>query len=282
MADNLSTTSISGCLTRAAELAHSDSPRLDVELLLAFVLGKTRTYLYTWPERELTGEQLTHFEQLLAARQQGRPIAHLIGEREFWGLALTVDDSTLIPRPDTETLVEVALGLSLPARARVVDLGTGTGAIALALASEQPGWQVTGVDVSAEAVSLAERNRDRLGLSNVALRVSHWFEQVEKTPCHLIVSNPPYIDELDPHLQLGDVRFEPLSALVADSEGMADLEHIIHTARDYLMSEGWLLLEHGYQQGEAVRQCLAAAGYRHVETRQDYGGNDRVSLGQWP
>lgn len=275
--------SIQGCLQRAQDLPHSESARLDVELLLASVLVCDRTYLYTWPEKRLTEAQLADFESLLAARQQGRPVAHLLGEREFWGLPLSVDDSTLIPRPDTETLVEAALSLSatLPKQAQVLDLGTGTGAIALALASEQPTWSVVAVDFSEAAVSLAERNRQVLTLNNVDIMVSDWFSQLQCRQFHLIVSNPPYIDENDPHLSQGDVRFEPLSALVASDHGFADIQHIVQSGREHLWPNGWLLLEHGYTQGESVRALLQQAGYEDIETLKDFGNNDRVTLGRY-
>lgn len=274
------TTTVQTCLQRAAELTDSDSPRLDVELLLAQVLERDRTYLYTWPEKILTPAQQAAFETLLNERKQGRPVAHLLGQREFWGLPLAVDNSTLIPRPDTETLVEAALALSLAENARVLDLGTGTGAIALALATEQPGWQITAVDFSPAAVALAERNRKTLELHNVCIRQSDWFAQLEPGHFDLIVSNPPYIDADDPHLSQGDVRFEPLSALVAEQQGLADIAHIITAGCDYLRPGGWLLLEHGYTQGAAVRNLLQQAGYQAVTTHTDLGDNERISGGR--
>lgn len=272
---------IQACLQRAGEITHSDSARLDAELLLAHVLERDRTHLYTWPDKKLSADQLTRFNALLQARAAGHPVAHLLGVREFWGLELDTDDSTLIPRPDTETLVEVALALEIPANARVLDLGTGTGAIALALASEKPAWSFVAVDEAPQAIVLAERNRAKFGFDHVSVKRSHWFDQVDNTPFHLIVSNPPYIDEHDPHLMQGDVRFEPRSALVAGGHGLADLQHIIETARGFLCASGWLLLEHGYLQGEAVRSLFGQSGYQQVRTLQDFGGNDRVSVGQW-
>ncbi|WP_439134362.1 peptide chain release factor N(5)-glutamine methyltransferase [Pseudomaricurvus sp.] len=282
MSDVSQPITIQVCVQRAQELEHSESARLDVELLLASVLERDRAYLYTWPEKVLTEAQVSAFEALLTARKDGRPVAHLLGEREFWGLPLAVDDSTLIPRPDTETLVEAVLALDLPDKAQVLDLGTGTGAIALALASEQPQWSVTAVDFSAAAVALAERNRQNLALTNVGIMVSNWFSQLQCRQFHLIVSNPPYIDENDPHLARGDVRFEPLSALVAENKGLADLQHIVETAREHLLPGGRLLLEHGYTQGEAVRGLLLEAGYQDIETLTDFGSNDRVTCGRYP
>jgi release factor glutamine methyltransferase len=271
---------IAECLRQAAHLQSvSDTPRLDVEVLLANCLEKDRVYLFTWPERELTQDQARAFEEALARRQQGEPVAHIMGYREFWSLPLQVNASTLIPRPETELLVELALD-HLPAGAqRILDLGTGTGAIALALASERPDCEVVAVDQSADAVSLAESNRRRLQLNNVAVLQSNWFSAVTPLDFDLIVSNPPYIDAEDEHLAQGDVRFEPKSALVAPDHGLADIRHIVLSARAN-QRPFRLLLEHGWQQGEAVRQLLLDAGYSMVETHQDLGGQDRVTVGK--
>src|SRR5690554_793042 len=265
---------------QALESSGSDSARLDAEILLGFALNKNRTWLYTYPDYSLTSAELAKTNELLAQRVQGEPIAHLIGERDFWSLSLLVDASTLIPRPDTETLVEWALELPLLANARVLDLGTGTGAIALALASEQPSWQVIGVDKSDDAVQLALNNAQKNQLQQVEFKSSDWFEQVAGS-FDLIVSNPPYIDGQDPHLQQGDVRFEPMSALVAEQQGLADIVHIIDQAPHYLRDQAWLLIEHGYQQAEQVRELLKAKGFQQVETREDLGGQPRISGGQW-
>lgn len=274
---------ISDALRLAQQLQHSDSARLDAELLLAEALGKDRTYLYTWPERALSESEQALYQQWLQRRAEGEPVAHILQRREFWSLALEVDASTLIPRPDTEVLVEHALTLLAQHRVtspRILDLGTGTGAIALALASELPQAQVIAVDVSAQAVALAQRNQQRLMLEHVRVFHSHWFDAVEGR-FDLIVSNPPYIDGEDQHLQRGDVRFEPLSALVAGEGGIEDLAYIAKNASSYLNVGGWLLLEHGWQQGALVQQRLRAAGFSNTFTAQDYAGNDRVSGGQW-
>ena len=208
-------------------------------------------------------------------------MAHLVGEREFWSLPLYVSAATLIPRPDTECLVEQALARLPASSCRILDLGTGTGAIALALATERPDCAITAVDVMPDAVALAQRNVERLGLTNVTVLQSSWFSALEKQTFGVIVSNPPYIDEHDPHLAQGDVRFEPLTALVAAREGLADLDHIVTTSRQHLLSGGWLLVEHGWTQGEAVRALFTQAGYAGVKTCRDYGGNERLTLGQW-
>lgn len=264
------------------QLAQSDSPAADADCLLCAVLGCSRTWLRTWPERVLTGAQQEQLAALVARRQAGEPIAHLLGEREFWSLPLQVSAATLIPRPDTEVLVEQALArVTADGQGqRLVDLGTGTGAIALALKSECPALEVWAVERVPEACELARCNATRLALT-IELRQGSWFEPVAGERFHLIVSNPPYIDALDPHLSEGDVRFEPRSALVADAAGLADLAQIIRLAPDHLLPGGWLLLEHGWQQGGAVRELLQQRGFLSVATVRDYGDQERVSLGQW-
>lgn len=275
-------TTVAECLQRAAELQQvSDSARLDVELLLCQALACQRTTLFAWPEKSLTEAELNAFDSLLQQRLAGRPVAHLLGEREFWSLSLEVNDSTLIPRPDTEALVEAVLELPLSGDAKVLDLGTGTGAIALALASENPNWHVSAVDVSDAAVTLACRNREKCGLHNVDIYQSDWFAAVKTGGFDAIVSNPPYIDEADPHLHQGDVRFEPLSALVADDAGFSDLQAIAEQACHFLKPGGWLLMEHGFEQASQLRERLLRLGYHSVTTRRDYGGNDRVTGGRW-
>ena len=262
------------------ELSQSESPRRDAEILLEHVTGKARTFILAFGETALTADQHAQLSALLSRRKAGEPVAHLTGEREFWSLPLYVSAATLIPRPDTECLVEHALA-RLPATAcRILDLGTGTGAIALALASERPDCQVTAVDVMPDAVALALRNAARLGFNNVKIQQSSWFDALVGQQFDMIVSNPPYIDECDPHLSQGDVRFEPLTALVAAEEGLADIAHIVTVSRQYLTAGGWLLIEHGWTQAEAVRALFTQAGYERVETCQDYGGNDRLTLGK--
>ncbi|QTF08402.1 peptide chain release factor N(5)-glutamine methyltransferase [Brenneria izadpanahii] len=264
-----------------ARLAAGESPKRDAEILLSFVTGKARTFLLAFGETMLTDGQSRQLDALLARRVKGEPIAYLTGEREFWSLPLLVSPATLIPRPDTERLVELALQ-RLPAEASaVLDLGAGTGAIALAIASERPDCQVTGVDAQSEAVALARRNAERLGITNARFLLSDWFSSLSQQRFTLIVSNPPYIDADDIHLSQGDVRFEPDSALVAAEHGLADLRFIIEHAVNHLLPNGWLLLEHGWQQGAAVRRLLQNSGFARIETYRDYGNNDRVSLGQW-
>ncbi|RRJ83692.1 peptide chain release factor N(5)-glutamine methyltransferase [Aestuariirhabdus litorea] len=264
--------------------AVSDTPRLDLELLLCRVLGKERSYLFTWPDAALDAAQQAALEGLLQRRLAGEPIAYITGQQGFWSLDLEVNSSTLIPRPETELLVEVALSL-LADRAgspcRVADLGSGSGAIALALACERPAWSLVGVDRVAEAVALANNNAERLRLPNACFVQGNWCSGLALPAFDLVVSNPPYIDAADPHLGQGDVRFEPRSALVAGQQGLADIRTISEQARDYLSPGGWLLFEHGFEQGAAVRELMQSLGYAEVATRQDLAGLDRVTLGRW-
>lgn len=268
--------------TATLHLTHSDSAKRDAEILLGFVTGRARTYLLAFGETPLTAEQAEQLTLLLARRERGEPVAYLVGEREFWSLPLSVSPATLIPRPDTECLVELTLERLPATPCAILDLGTGTGAIALALASERPDCQLTGIDLQPEAVALAQHNAQKLAINNARFLQGSWFTPVAGQKFALIASNPPYIDEADPHLGQGDVRFEPGSALVAADQGLADLAAIVQQAADYLEPQGWLLLEHGWQQGESVRTLLNAAGFIAVATHRDYGGNDRVTLGQKP
>jgi release factor glutamine methyltransferase len=268
-------------LLNEAQLPDSPSARLDAELLLAAALGKPRSFLRTWPERVVTHEAHDLYDRYLARRVAGEPVAYILGRQGFWSLDLEVAPHTLIPRPDTELLVETALALLPASPSRVLDLGTGTGAIALALACERLSWQVLGVDRIPEAVALAERNRERLRLANVAFRASHWFSAVEGERFALIVSNPPYIPSTDPHLKQGDVRFEPSSALVSGQDGLDDIRLIIDQAPNHLENGGWLMLEHGFDQPDAVRDLLLSRGFSAVESRRDLGGHERISLGRW-
>jgi len=277
---------IASCLQQSSQLAVvSDTPRLDVEIILAHILQKSRTYLFAWPEKNLTDAQAVLFADLFSRRLAGEPVAHIVGVREFWSLEFMVNNSTLIPRPDTELLVEAALELfsddEKNTARRLLDLGTGTGAIVLALAHEKKSWQCVGVDKELSAVELAEKNRAHFNLHNVKIQQSNWFSAInEENHFDIIVSNPPYIDPQDSHLAQGDVRFEPLSALIADNHGLADLEFIIAQSPAYLLLDGWLLVEHGYDQANAVRELFEVNGYSNIKTLHDMGGNERVTLGQ--
>lgn len=258
--------------------ALSDSAKLDCKILLAFILDKETSYLLTWPEKKLTEVQFQAFMVLFNRRLKGEPIAYIIQEREFWSLPFYVSPATLIPRPDTELLVEHILARHQQNTLTCLDLGTGTGAIALALASEQPNWHIDAVDFSNEAIVLAQKNSQRLQLAQVNIYQSDWFSTIEQDKkFNIIVSNPPYIDENDEHLSEGDVRFEPLSALVASDNGYSDIKHIAKNALTFLENQGALYFEHGFEQAKEVRDILKQYGYNDIETLQDYSGNDRVT-----
>ena len=253
--------------------------KLDLEVLLAHCLQRPRSYLYAWPEQEVEPRVLLTFESLLGQRAQGTPVAYLTGHKEFWSLDLCVDANTLIPRPETETLVECALSLSLPGTARAADWGTGSGAIALALKSERPAWQVIASDTSAAALTVAARNADRLQLCVLTV-LADWGSAYADSSLDLVVSNPPYIAPEDPHLAQGDVRCEPAGALVADQQGYAALFRVIDEAYRVLAPGGWLLLEHGYEQAETVQQRLRETGFVGVQSWPDLAGIPRVSGGR--
>jgi release factor glutamine methyltransferase len=257
----------------------SDSAKLDVEILLSLSLNKARRYLLTWPEKELSEELLLDFTKLLSRRVQGEPIAYITGVKEFWSLPFSVSQATLIPRPDTETLVELVLELYSDNKdISCLDLGTGTGALALALASEMATWNIEAIDFSFEAVELAQRNAKDLNLAHVNIYQSDWFDSISNNKkFDIIVSNPPYIDGDDINLTQGDVRFEPKSALVANEQGLADIRHIANKAQTFLNTDGKLFFEHGFEQGYAVRELLTDLGYKNVQTQQDLNGHDRIS-----
>ncbi|AEF53761.1 peptide chain release factor N(5)-glutamine methyltransferase [Marinomonas posidonica] len=259
----------------------SDTALLDAQLLLAQVLNVSTSYFYSWPERVLTNDELSSYDALLTRREKGEPIAYILGKQAFWTLDLEVAPCTLIPRADTECLVEAALSiLHVTKGKKILDLGTGTGAIALALATECRDSKVLGVDLIADAVALAKRNAASHQISNAHFMQSCWFEQLSELGMFdLIVSNPPYIDPEDHHLSEGDVRFEPKTALVAENHGLADIERIIEQAPNFLKQGGYLMFEHGYDQAEAVRRLLTLSGFSEVRSIQDFGGNDRVTMG---
>lgn len=259
----------------------SDTPLLDVQLLLAHCLGRDRGYLYTWPEQPVPAPELARFEQLLERRASGVPVAYLLGRQGFWDLELEVAPGVLVPRPETELLVELALErLSADAPARVLDLGTGSGAIALAVAAARPAAQVTAVERSAAALTLARRNACRLGLERVELLAGDWFQPLAGRRFELILANPPYIGPDEP--ELGRLGHEPRQALVADEAGLADLRRICAGAPNHLEPGGWLALEHGYRQGEAVRKLMQAAGLQAPVSHRDLQGHERVTTAQRP
>lgn len=263
--------------------AHSDSARIDIELLLCHVLNKDRSFFHTWPEYELEPQQLLDFQALLEQRLSGKPIAHILGQRGFWSLNLKVTSDTLIPRPDTERLVELALDIiPLDKKWRILDLGTGSGAIALAIASERPLCEVVATDYSVAALAVAKENAKTHDLNNIQFLKSHWFENIEIQKFDLIASNPPYICENDSHLSQGDVRFEPLSALTAGADGLNDIKMIIKQAKSYLNHGSSVLIEHGFDQADAVITLFKAENYQHVKNDKDYAGQPRVTSALFP
>lgn len=261
-------------------MGSGDSAALDAEILLAHVLQSSRASVLAYPERVVSKQQQSQFETLNARRAQGEPVAYLVGHKEFWSLDLTVNPSVLIPRPDTELLVQCCLEKCDSGTRIIADLGTGSGAIALALATELPGCDVIATDASAEAVTVARINTRAAKLSNVEIRRSDWFGSLEGERFDLIAANPPYVDPLDPHL-CGEVRYEPREALVSEDHGLADLGIIIPHAPSYLLDRGWLLVEHGFDQADSVRGLFRAAGFKAVCTYRDLSGNERVTEGQW-
>ncbi len=260
----------------------SDSARLDAELLLCHVLNKDHSYLFAWPEYVLKVEELEKFQSLLQKRRGGMPIAYLLGHRDFWTLSLTVSSDTLIPRPETELLVETALGkIPTDQALSILDLGTGTGAVALAVASERPLCDVLAVDISDKALEIARQNAANNQINNVTFLQSNWFNKISKQTFDLILSNPPYIEKNDPHLSQGDVRFEPRLALASGADGFDDIRTIIKHAPNHLRASGWLMFEHGYQQAEHSQALLSQAGFKHVHSLQDLAGHNRITIGQW-
>ncbi|RRQ22380.1 peptide chain release factor N(5)-glutamine methyltransferase [Thiohalobacter thiocyanaticus] len=268
-------------LRRAAQRlseAGSDSPHLDAQILLGHALDRPRSYLYAHGDDTLEPAQRAQADALLARRLEGRPVAHLLGRREFWSQELEVSPDTLIPRPETEITLELALE-KIPSDAdwALLDLGTGSGALALMLARERPGCRVTATDNSAAALAVARRNCKHLGVSNLELLEGDWFAPLAGRRFRLIVSNPPYVAEADPHLQAGDVRFEPRGALAAGPAGLDDLRRLIAAAPDHLEPGGWLVLEHGFDQAEAVDILLKEKEFYDIECRADLAGRPRAT-----
>jgi release factor glutamine methyltransferase len=258
----------------------SESAQLDAELLMAFITGQSRAQLRAHPECMLQPEAIARYRRLLARRAHGEPLAYLTGEREFWSLSLTVTPDVLVPRPETELLVERCLALIGPAPAAVADLGTGSGAIALALASERPHWQVYACDASTAALEVARANATRLKLPNIEFLAGDWFEPLRGRQFDAIVSNPPYVAADDPALQT--LRHEPAIALSPGATGLEALRHIVQAARAHLRQGAVLVLEHGATQGAAVAQALVSAGYARVRCYADLGGHERVTEARWP
>jgi release factor glutamine methyltransferase len=264
-----------------APLTANDTPTLDAELLLAHALSKTRTHLKTRPEHDPTPEQARRYTDLIERRAAGEPIAYIVGYRDFWTLTLSVNPSVLVPRPETELLVERALTLGPTGPARVADLGTGSGAIALALASERSEWTITATDVSEDALRTARANAATLGLGRVEFLAGRWFEPLTGRRFDLIASNPPYVSEGDAALQDATLQHEPQIALASGPDGLSSLREIVHSAPDYLEPRGWLILEHGSDQAAAVARELVGRGFGHVRSHRDLAGHERITEGQW-
>ena len=260
----------------------SDTARLDAELLISHVLNIPRTRFITEPDAPIETEKLATIQKFLQQRQQGYPVAYLLGLKHFWDLELAVTPDTLIPRPETELLVESALMLFPEQQAvDVADFGTGSGAIAIAIAKARPHWHVLATDYYLPTLRIAEQNAAQYKLQNIEFLQSDWFEKIiPDRKFDILISNPPYIRENDPHLKQGDVQFEPLHALHAGKDGLRDIRHIIASASRYLKQNGWLLLEHGYDQSQEVHALFLEAGYQVIQQKYDLAGHIRMSMGQ--
>jgi release factor glutamine methyltransferase len=276
--------SIKSVLAEAADslVSSSDSAILDAEILLSLVLNKERSHLRAWPDKQLEPDQINAFWSLIQKRQQGTPIAYITGNREFWSRDFHVTPDVLIPRPDTELLIELSLKLiSKESAPKIIDLGTGSGIIAITLAAEYPSAEVSATDFSFPALRIAELNADKHNVSHINFYHSDWFASVPDNQFNLIISNPPYIAEDDSHLQQGDVRFEPQTALCAAEQGLSDIKNIADAARSYLEQGGHLLIEHGYNQQQQVQAIFKDFHYDNIQTYTDLSGQPRVTYGQW-
>ncbi len=277
------TQSIKSALAFATVKLNHDEAKLEAQLLLQHVLNVNRAWLIAHENDALQANQHAAFEALLNRRLNGEPIAYILGGRAFYGLDLLVTPDTLIPRPDTETLVEAALAkIPMAAHPSILDLGTGSGAIALAIAKNRPQASVIAVDASKAALAVAKKNAQNLSIDNVEFVLSNWFQHLNNQPFDVIVSNPPYIEENDAHLSQGDLRFEPISALSSGEDGLNDIRQIIENSLVHLLPQGWLMLEHGFNQADKVADLMANTGFVSIETIKDFGGNNRVTIGKNP
>jgi release factor glutamine methyltransferase len=272
---------VSAAITVSAALARSGLVPFEARIILAHVLERDRAWLAAHADAMVSTVQAAVFDALTRRRRNGEPVAYLTGRREFFGLDLEVTQEVLIPRPETELLVELALErIGKGDAARVLDLGTGSGAIALAIAQQRPNARVLGVDVSRQAIALARQNQARLQIANAEFMQSDWFAEMPREAFALIASNPPYVSDLDPHLREGDLRFEPSSALKGGPDGLTAIRAIVARAPAYLAPHGWLLIEHGYDQAERVQALLRDAGLAGIDSNRDMAGIPRVTFGR--
>ncbi|MDH5632064.1 MAG: peptide chain release factor N(5)-glutamine methyltransferase [Gammaproteobacteria bacterium] len=267
-------------LRAAAQLAESESPKLDAEVLLRHVTGLNATTLITQADTGLNETQLASYQDVVARRAAGEPVAYITGAREFWTINLLVNRHTLVPRPETELVVESVLErVDTDSVARIADLGTGSGAIAIAVKVERPKCAIVACDSSKDALEVASTNAKHNN-TDISFVQSHWFDQLAQQRFHIIATNPPYVAQGDPHLRQGDLRFEPATALSSGIDGLDDIREIVSNAPDHLLDNGWLILEHGYDQGESVRTLLTEHGFSNISTRRDLAGHERVTQGQ--
>lgn len=254
-----------------------DNPQLEARLLLAHVLKVEPVWLMTWPEKAVSDQDQTHYQQLLKRRVKREPLAYLLGSKEFWSLPLKVNNAVLVPRPETELLVETVLSLFPNSPLSVLELGTGSGAIACVLAHTRPIWKITATDISSEALAIAKENAIQLGLLNIQWYQADWFKGLPIQKYAAVISNPPYLSATDPHL-VDELLFEPKGALVSGKTGLEAYEAIIAKAAQYLVQEGALVLEHGFEQGPAIQALLAKAGFSKIKTLKDLAGLPRVTI----
>lgn len=274
-------TNIASLLKQATSECEGGLPRVDAEYLLSYYLNKPRSWLYAHSDFQLKPEQENEFQELIYRRQQGEPVAYITGRQGFWSFELFVTPDTLIPRPETELLVELAIErIDLNSESNVLDLGTGTGAIALAIAQECPKANVVAVDYSEPALAVARINAAEVKVRNLEILHGNWFDALGGRRFDVIATNPPYIELNDAHLSQGDLRFEPMSALVSGNDGLNDIRIIIAGAKNHLNPNAWLLIEHGWNQAEVIRHLLIDAGYIDVSTEQDLAKRDRVTMGR--
>lgn len=259
----------------------SETSIIDCEALLCFVLKINRTHLYAYPEQKLTIEQKNNYQELINNRKLGIPIAYLTGYKEFWSLKLQVSNATLIPRADTELLVEKTLEkINNKRNAKILELGTGSGAIAIAIAKMRPDLQIIACDICDDALAIARNNAKLFAINNISFILSDWFTNITTNGFDAIISNPPYIAKNDPHLSQGDLRFEPRKALISGDDGLESLKHIIATSKSFLAKNGFIIVEHGYDQGDAINKLLKLHKFDEIVCWNDLSGNDRISCGK--